>query len=102
MFEMEINAGNKPHLIAIAPAIEWRSDAKGTLIVVAGLDDPLPILLTDDFPDVVRPNDHLGVQPHIIETIINHVSGYKAGVASERSRTKTRTRANEGYFAVQR
>jgi hypothetical protein len=44
----------------------------------------------------------LGVQPHFIETIINHVSGYKAGVASERSRTKTRTRANEGYFAVQR
>ena len=25
--------------------------------------------------------DRLGVQPHIVETILNHVSGHKGGVA---------------------
>jgi hypothetical protein len=28
------------------------------MTVVAGLNDPLPVLLTDDFADMVRPNDN--------------------------------------------
>jgi hypothetical protein len=41
----------------------------------------------------------LGVQPHIIEAILNHVSGHKAGVAGIYNRAKY---ADEMRSALQR
>ena len=41
----------------------------------------------------------LGVQPHIIEAVLNHVSGHKAGVAGIYNRAKY---ADEMRAALQR
>ena len=41
----------------------------------------------------------LGVQPHIIESVLNHVSGHKAGVAGIYNRAKY---AGEMREALQR
>ena len=44
-------------------------------------DRPAPWVLHDLRRSVVTGMAELGVQPHVIEAVVNHVSGHKAGVA---------------------
>lgn len=44
-------------------------------------DEPAPWVLHDLRRTMVTGMAELGVQPHIIEAVVNHVSGHKAGVA---------------------
>ena len=40
--------------------------------------------------------DRLGVLPHVVEAILNHVSGHRAGVAGGYNRAKYETEMREG------
>ena len=61
-------------------------------------DEPTPWRLHDLRRSVVTHMAEIGIQPHIIEAVVNHISGHKGGVAGVYNRA---TYATEKRMALQ-
>jgi hypothetical protein len=55
-----------------------------------GQQEPMPDFVVHDLRRTVstRTHEELGIAPHIVETVLNHVSGYRSGVAGTYNRAR--------------
>ena len=55
-----------------------------------GIQEPLPDFVVHDLRRTVstRMHEELGIAPHIVEAVLNHVSGYRSGVARTYNRAR--------------
>jgi integrase len=83
----------------------WNTPFTGWSISKAGLDKRLGLAVTDwvhhDFRRTVvtRMAEELNIAPHIIEAVVNHVSGHKAGVAGVYNRADYRVQTRQALTA---
>jgi len=82
----------------------WDSPLAGWSVLKAGLDQRLGSAVTDwTHHDLRRTTAtrmaEIGISPHIVEAVLNHVSGHKAGVAGIYNRADYETQKRHALIS---
>lgn len=78
----------KSHVSGFGKAKERWDEAIAKLRDKRGVDEPMPPFVIHDLRRTLstRMHEELRVQPHIVEAVLNHISGHRAGVAGTYNR----------------